>query len=1704
MKKTFKNCLSLLLTLAMVFSVLGMVPVMAEDEQPIPAGELFEEIQEVAVYAERQEESYAVLLAEESGEEQEESGETEFYISDADELFAFAASVDGGTTYEGCTVYLTADIDLNNALFNPIGSYKNDKAFKGIFDGQGYTISNLSQNTWELDTGYYYTDLGLGLFGLVEDATIKNLTIDGAEISGESAICGTVAACAYGDCTFDNITIKNANVADYQYYAGGIVGWASGDHVYSNCWVDESTTVGGQWGDFDNSNGGMIGGCGGNATILIKDSTVACRIDAYNDVTSTYQWYAYRRSGMLIGNTSKFVNENGTNYSAAPQLTAENVTVVYGDWAEYTYCEFAGTSWPYVRCQAGISNSAYSNPRYGHPTDANGNTVVDDNHVHNDGEDHMILCEFNQLYGGGQGVYGEVEHEGVVAYDTDDTVISARIGGRSYVTLAEAIEAAEAGDTVVLLADVDELTIDKAITVDVNGNDVGAVVLADAGAVVIGENLNVTTNVSGMKVKYADGVYTVVKKPANKITLDSYVAKNNRIYVDLDPEGKDTTFNVTYTIYNNDDVAQEFDVWYRVAYNNSARVQNKVDNILVEANSTYTGTLPVTIPAGTDISDVNQLRLHLRGADSKAGSRDIAYTTKTFSGVLINGYYVTLHNNGGLYEGKETDRVIFTDVTRSYGSIAWPKTDGSQYSREGYTFVGFADNAEGEGTIYTVNGLKQMKWTKYPCRDWYAIWEIVEVPVEVTIADAEMVLGNDLPDFSYTVDPEIEEELDITYTVVDANDEPVESITEAGEYIITAEVAENDNYKFTVVTGKLTVLEAVAEVDGVYYASIQDAIDAAESGDTVVLLKDVELDPTSYVAVGDEIKVLLYVEGKDITLDLNENEISLNHEEAFAIYAVVLVADGAGLTVTGDGEIDVEIDADVTVGGTKNLYYMFWKRGTTGSLVIENGTFHMNDAEDSMIYTNTDKKVEVKGGTFTLDATGNRSNGHPWIFNTQGKNARAIVVSGGTYNADVSNQYWTAEVAIADGYVCVDNGNGTWTVEKVPEKIDLTVTFDNLTMVAGNELPELTYAVEGELADGDTITVSVDADGTVAGEYAITVTVTNPEKYNLTVVSGTLTVKEAVAAVNGVNYASLTDAIAAAAANDTITFLADITEDVTISKNLTIDGDEFDYTGTMTLNKVNVTIEEVDFVKGNIYKNKKTGVGGNYTIKNCTFDGQGLNNYAVNLGGTSKIVIENCTAKNYGYGFLQVPASNTSVSVKNVEISDVNYGFKIDYSNGVTLENITITDINYYGIYDSNYSAKTYTIKNCDLSSIEIWDRNTGKTDTFVFEGDNTITGEVNLKGCGILKFADADTTLAAPEGLEIITDIDGMMVARDAEGVYRVVPVSVAVDVIVTFDDAEMVAGNELPKFTYTTNFTEVAEDGTMLVVEEPVVEVNGAGEYEITANAYVFMNDTYVVTVVPGTLNVLEAVAAVNGVYYATFEDALANADEGDTVVLEADCEADDIIIPAGVTLDLNGYTLTADKVTGEAGSNLIDSVGGGKLICDEVTLAEENEQLPVYVEDGYIFFDLADEEDWADLVELLEENGSEALDLEVFVKWSWKWMGKEYVYSYKCDDKMIIKPADEEDDEIVEDDVVIEDDEVVEDDEAAEEDMQNWFDKYKNGFFGWTPSYGSKADWSDLWFNWSQKWGNQWTDMYQADYDIILSSGTGVKSVAVLCEA
>lgn len=102
---------------------------------------------------------------------------------------------------------------------------------------------------------------------------------------------------------------------------------------------------------------------------------------------------------------------------------------------------------------------------------------------------------------------------------------------------------------------------------------------------------------------------------------------------------------------------------------------------------------------------------------------------------------------------------------------------------------------------------------------------------------------------------------------------------------------------------------------------------------------------------------------------------------------------------------------------------------------------------------------------------------------------------------------------------------------------------------------------------------------------------------------------------------------------------------------------------------------------------------------------------------------------------------------------------------------------------------------------------------------------------------------------------------------------------------------------------------------------------------------------------------IAQINDTIYFSLSDALYEAKAiGGTVTLLTDCEAEDVIVKGDVTLDLNGYTLTAEYVATFNNSNIIDNSEDktGLLVVDtdNVSFAHNNTQMPVYNGEGYMF--------------------------------------------------------------------------------------------------------------------------------------------------------
>lgn len=133
------------------------------------------------------------------------------------------------------TVKLTADIDLSEDAWAPIGQHKNGSnqtvgvVFAGTFDGDNHTISGMTVEFTGKE-GYQ------GLFGTVS-GTVKNLKLTGVSISGTAANnrIGAVAGMLKG-ATLENVQVT-ASVNAAANFVGGLVGSVEGSakSTIKNC-----------------------------------------------------------------------------------------------------------------------------------------------------------------------------------------------------------------------------------------------------------------------------------------------------------------------------------------------------------------------------------------------------------------------------------------------------------------------------------------------------------------------------------------------------------------------------------------------------------------------------------------------------------------------------------------------------------------------------------------------------------------------------------------------------------------------------------------------------------------------------------------------------------------------------------------------------------------------------------------------------------------------------------------------------------------------------------------------------------------------------------------------------------------------------------------------------------------------------------------------------------------------------------------------------------------------------------------------------------------------------------------------------------------------------------------------------------------------------------------------------------------------------
>ncbi len=290
------------------------------------------------------------------------------------------------------------------------------------------------------------------------------------------------------------------------------------------------------------------------------------------------------------------------------------------------------------------------------------------------------------------------------------------------------------------------------------------------------------------------------------------------------------------------------------------------------------------------------------------------------------------------------------------------------------------------------------------------------------------------------------------------------------------------------------VVEAVIQnvTTGKFYATLQSAINAANSDEKITILADVSEKGTEVEANSGEFFVQIL--NKEVTIDLG------GHTFNGSFY----LNSGAKLTIDNGYIVSLE--------GNKASCI----ESVGGSIVL---------GENLSAHSSVRHTIRVKGGTAVINGGTYKADGNSTYHVVNISHASNVTINGGTFTSNKGNSSSGNAVMIQDAASEVTINGGTF--QNAAGVEGCVSAAAGLTIYGGNFD---TWSYDNYLADGYMANKETD---------------------------GTYTVIKAVATVNGYVYETLTDAIAAAKAGETVTLVADVklVETLTIAedKNITLD-----------------------------------------------------------------------------------------------------------------------------------------------------------------------------------------------------------------------------------------------------------------------------------------------------------------------------------------------------------------------------------------------------------------------------------------------------------------------------------------------------------------------------------------------------------------------
>lgn len=442
--------------------------------------------------------------------------------------------------------------------------------------------------------------------------------------------------------------------------------------------------------------------------------------------------------------------------------------------------------------------------------------------------------------------------------------------------------------------------------------------------------------------------------------------------------------------------------------------------------------------------------------------------------------------------------------------------------------------------------------------------------------------------------------------------------------------------------------KAVAQIGETAYGTLAEAIDAAQDGETVKLLRDITVSGPGDGAASVN-NAVRYSGGKSITVDFDGYTLTSN------------TANAAFVVVGGDTEQSTVILKNGTVVAGPNAYCTILtgagSNGTAAVVNAENMTLENSRAYGNNVKALVGSAINLKscsvtstGGGGGSEAAGGTINVTDCTFNQSGQydhNSGNFAVSGGgTVNVNsgtFASGYYSLYVFNSGGTINVCGGTFSAASGTVLKADNSTTDTPSAINVSGGMFT-------GGYAIGDKSTLSLTG-GTFTADPSVYVaegyvSVSSDSKY---------AVQKAVAKSGSAYYATLQDALNSVESGAAVTLVGESTTNASLveSKAVAIDGGGYRISGTLTgSNLGNVSIKNATFATA---PNLTLAASSTATFTSCVFDkanGLSQKNAAATVTGGA-LAFRNCS-------FVGAEGSDQSVGIQtwnaeSVEVSGCSF-----------------------------------------------------------------------------------------------------------------------------------------------------------------------------------------------------------------------------------------------------------------------------------------------------------------------------------------------------------------------------------------------------------------------------------------------------------------